>query len=87
MMTAEDHRRAIRAELAEPATSTAELPEPVDGETVIEMEHVYLAFDRPVLEDVSLCVRPGETLMVAGESGCWFPTAVGFSCWVRTWVT
>lgn len=69
MMTAEEHRRAIRAELAEPATSTAELPEPVDGETVIEMEHVYLAFDRPVLEDVSLCVRPGETLMVAGESG------------------
>ncbi|MDO8502274.1 MAG: ATP-binding cassette domain-containing protein [Gemmatimonadaceae bacterium] len=36
---------------------------------VIELEHVYLAFDEPVLEDISFVALEGETVVVAGESG------------------
>jgi phospholipid/cholesterol/gamma-HCH transport system ATP-binding protein len=40
------------------------------GETpVIALEHVSLAFDQPVLEDVSLELFHGETVVIAGESG------------------
>ncbi len=37
--------------------------------TVIELEDVWLAFDRPVLRGVDLNVREGETVAVLGESG------------------
>ena len=66
-------RQAIRDELATDAARatrssprrTAEgLPAPV-----VELEHVWLAFDVPVLEDVSLLARDGETLAIVGESG------------------
>jgi phospholipid/cholesterol/gamma-HCH transport system ATP-binding protein len=33
------------------------------------LEHVSLAFEQPVLEDVSFQVRRGETLVIVGESG------------------
>jgi phospholipid/cholesterol/gamma-HCH transport system ATP-binding protein len=71
MMTAEDHhRRAMRAELATDVAETPDLPVPEgNGESVIALEDVSLTFDQPVLEDVSLEARKGETLMVAGESG------------------
>lgn len=36
---------------------------------VIELAHVYLSFERPLLEDISLRVERGETLVIAGESG------------------
>ncbi|HEU4586022.1 MAG TPA: ABC transporter ATP-binding protein [Gemmatimonadaceae bacterium] len=36
---------------------------------VIELSHVYLSFDRPLLDDISLSVARGETLVIAGESG------------------
>ena len=36
---------------------------------VIALEHIHLAFDRPVLEDVSLAAYEGETIVVLGESG------------------
>lgn len=36
---------------------------------VIELSHVYLSFDRPLLEDISFTVAGGETLVIAGESG------------------
>jgi phospholipid/cholesterol/gamma-HCH transport system ATP-binding protein len=39
------------------------------GSPVIELLHVYLAFDAPLLEDISLQVAHGETLVIAGESG------------------
>jgi phospholipid/cholesterol/gamma-HCH transport system ATP-binding protein len=39
------------------------------AEVVAAMEHVYLAFEEPVLEDVSFTVRRGETLVIVGESG------------------
>ena len=39
------------------------------GQTVISLEHVSLAFDEPILEDVSFAVKTGETVVVVGESG------------------
>lgn len=40
-----------------------------DAAPVIELSHVYLSFDRPLLDDISLSVAHGETLVIAGESG------------------
>ena len=39
------------------------------GGPVVELESVYLAFDRPILEDVSFSAYKGETIVVLGESG------------------
>ena len=66
MMTVEEHRRAMRAELhqTKPGATSGE-SKPV----VIQLQNVSLAFDRPILHDVSLEAREGETLMIAGESG------------------
>jgi phospholipid/cholesterol/gamma-HCH transport system ATP-binding protein len=36
---------------------------------VVELSRVFLAFDRPILEDVSFVVRRGETVAIVGESG------------------
>jgi phospholipid/cholesterol/gamma-HCH transport system ATP-binding protein len=65
-------RRAIRDELAEEGTDEffAEThPQEHRATPVIELDHVYLAFDRPILEDVSLEARKGETICLVGESG------------------
>jgi len=57
-------RAAIREELADRE------PQPKTGdESVIELDHVSLAFDQPILEDVSFTARKGETICVVGESG------------------
>ena len=63
-------RAAIRTELEEVAeespgasTETAALPR------VISVENVYLAFESPILENVSFTARAGETVVVVGESG------------------
>lgn len=57
-------RVAIRAELADRE------PQPVsEGEAVIELDHVSLAFETPILQDVSFAARKGETICVVGESG------------------
>lgn len=40
------------------------------GETrVVALENVSLAFDAPVLEDVSFAAQKGETIVIVGESG------------------
>ena len=39
------------------------------GQTVISLENVSLAFDEPILEDVSFSVKTKETVVVVGESG------------------
>jgi phospholipid/cholesterol/gamma-HCH transport system ATP-binding protein len=57
-------RVAIREELADRA------PQPKSGgKPVIELDHVSLAFDTPILDDVSFSARKGETVCVVGESG------------------
>lgn len=65
-------RRAIRRELRRDAATGAEhwveLAEE-ERDAVVELSRVSLAFETPVLEDVSLTARRGETVVVAGESG------------------
>jgi phospholipid/cholesterol/gamma-HCH transport system ATP-binding protein len=39
------------------------------GKTIIALERVSLAFDEPILEDISFAVKSGETVVVVGESG------------------
>jgi phospholipid/cholesterol/gamma-HCH transport system ATP-binding protein len=47
---------------ASPTAPSSEVP-------VIALERVSLAFDQPVLEDVSLELYRGETVVIVGESG------------------
>jgi phospholipid/cholesterol/gamma-HCH transport system ATP-binding protein len=61
-----EHLTAIREELA---NDRKVHEEPSPDRAIIELRDVHLAFDHPVLEGVSLEVRKGETLMIAGESG------------------
>jgi len=65
-------RSAIQDELsaddvAEPRPRPED-PGPLEG-AIIELERVHLAFDRPILEEVSFAAFPGETLVIVGESG------------------
>jgi phospholipid/cholesterol/gamma-HCH transport system ATP-binding protein len=66
-------RAAIRNELATDRPITPdELPVLVNervAENVISLDHVYLAFEEPILQDVSFTALEGETIVVAGESG------------------
>jgi phospholipid/cholesterol/gamma-HCH transport system ATP-binding protein len=65
-------RRAIRDELADEPTDeyySETHPQEHRAVPVIEVDHVYLGFDRPILEDVSLEARKGETICLVGESG------------------
>ncbi|MFL5529893.1 MAG: ABC transporter ATP-binding protein [Gemmatimonadaceae bacterium] len=68
-------RRAIRTELEEVAEEGAELQEKAakparrSQRQVIAIEKVSLAFEEPILEDVSFEAREGETIVVVGESG------------------
>ena len=41
----------------------------MDSVPAVVLDRVSLAFDRPVLRDLSLAVTPGETVAVLGESG------------------
>jgi phospholipid/cholesterol/gamma-HCH transport system ATP-binding protein len=66
-------RRAIRSELrADAPTAVAERAPTASGGSlrpVVELDHVWLAFDDPVLEDVSFLAEERETFVIVGESG------------------
>jgi len=64
-------RRAIRSELESDASDRAAERDlsPAKLKPVIELSHVNLAFDVPILEDVSFTAHEGETIAVVGESG------------------
>lgn len=54
--------------------------EPVEGK--IEFDHVSFQYaaDEPVLKDFSLCVDPGETVALVGETGAGKSTIVNLAC-------
>jgi phospholipid/cholesterol/gamma-HCH transport system ATP-binding protein len=60
-------REAIRTELAEDTRASRAGRPP--GAPVIELQNVSLAFERPILEDVSFKAHEGETIVIVGESG------------------
>jgi phospholipid/cholesterol/gamma-HCH transport system ATP-binding protein len=61
-------RAAIRQELASD-TAAGRGHSRKEGEPVIELDDVSLAFDRPILENVSFKAYEGETVVIVGESG------------------
>ena len=71
-------REAIRNELAADARADGALAqeEAAEARPVIEMQGVTLSFDQPILEDVSLVAREGETIVIVGESGTGKSTAL-----------
>ena len=73
-------RKAIRSELDQddpieyvddPAT-----PDRDESKPVIALEHVFLEFDRPILEDITFAAHEGETIAIVGESGTGKSTAL-----------
>ena len=71
-------RAAIRDELhaREENDTLVKAARSEGGEPVIELDHVYLAFESPILEDVSFVARKGETICIVGESGTGKSTAL-----------
>jgi len=65
-------RRAIRTELAKdtPPGAAPRIARRRDAiEPIVALDHVSLAFDRPILEDVSFIARESDTVVIVGESG------------------
>ena len=69
-------RAAIRTELEEVAEDTTERRPGPDEKLgtgprrkVITLEHIHLAFEEPILDNVSFHAREGDTIVVVGESG------------------
>jgi phospholipid/cholesterol/gamma-HCH transport system ATP-binding protein len=71
-----DQNRSVRAAIRREIAVDAPAPEekrpsrgPAAPRTVVEVDHVWLAFDTPVLEDVTFQALDGETVAIVGESG------------------
>jgi len=71
-----DQNRSVRAAIRREIAVDAPAPEderqphgPAAPRAVVEVDHVWLAFDTPVLEDVSFQAFDGETVAIVGESG------------------
>jgi phospholipid/cholesterol/gamma-HCH transport system ATP-binding protein len=65
-------REAIRTSIDEGRDTQEFAADEARGQsdqTIIALEHVYLAFEQPILEDVTFGALAGETIVVAGESG------------------
>jgi phospholipid/cholesterol/gamma-HCH transport system ATP-binding protein len=66
-------RAAIRTELEEVAEAAGDRNEAEKSRqpapTVISLEGISLAFEEPILENVSFAAKEGETVVVVGESG------------------
>jgi phospholipid/cholesterol/gamma-HCH transport system ATP-binding protein len=64
-------RAAIRTELEEVADENEkEVAEAANPQNVVvAIDHVSLAFEEPILEDISFDAKEGETVVVVGESG------------------
>ena len=63
-------RAAIRTELEEVADQNEQKqPSTESQQRVISLQNISLAFEEPILENVSFDAREGETVVVVGESG------------------
>ena len=63
-------RQAIRTALADDVAGAGQGAAGRDTSVpVIALKHVDLAFDKPILEDITLAAYVGETVAVVGESG------------------
>jgi phospholipid/cholesterol/gamma-HCH transport system ATP-binding protein len=63
-------RAAIRTELEEVADQNEQKQPAVDSQNrVISLQNISLAFEEPILENVSFDAKEGETVVVVGESG------------------
>lgn len=60
-------RQAIRSELQ--TDEDGDVHEPRPDAPVVQLENVSLAFNVPILENISLAAEQGETICVVGESG------------------
>jgi len=69
-------RQAIRSELESEIAANRRRVRGPDSPPVVELDHVSLAFDEPILEDVSFAAREGETIAIVGESGTGKSTAL-----------
>ena len=69
-------REAIRSELASEIAAGRRRERGPNAPPVVEVDHVSLAFDVPILEDVSFVAREGETIAIVGESGTGKSTAL-----------
>jgi phospholipid/cholesterol/gamma-HCH transport system ATP-binding protein len=65
-------REAIRTELEKDSPPVANGNRP----PVVSLQNVSLAFDRPILENVSFEAKAGETIVLVGESGTGKSTAL-----------
>ena len=66
----------LDAEEQEPDRPDA--PKPVDGEGVIEFEHIRFSYtpERPLITDLSFRVEPGQTVAIVGPTGAGKTTLV-----------
>ncbi|GAA1922802.1 ABC transporter ATP-binding protein [Microbacterium aoyamense] len=66
----------LDAEEQEP--DAVDAPKPVDGEGVIEFEHVKFSYtpERPLITDLSFRVEPGQTVAIVGPTGAGKTTLV-----------
>ena len=65
----EEVREAIRDELEAERKEAGGKNKPSRGKDIIRCENVFLKFDEPILEDISMVARDGETIVIVGESG------------------
>lgn len=73
-------RKAIRSELAgdDPGAGAQDgfAADDQAPAAVVTLDHISLAFDSPILEDVTFAAFEGETIVVVGESGTGKSTAL-----------
>jgi thiol reductant ABC exporter CydD subunit len=60
----------IEAGAAPPEASSGHHPDPAAGLSLRDVEYTYPGRSRPALAGVSLTVRPGEVVALAGPTGC-----------------
>ncbi len=68
-MQPEKYLQDVRTELSRDRDGRFPAPGTESAPICIQLERVDLSFDRPILDDLTMTVREGETLLVLGESG------------------